>query len=445
MKKLGPRAYRALFTKHVWRFLGQVTSSHELRGEHAVSVSGGLDSMSLLWLAKMLHKEGLIGEVRAIFIHHHTREGQNSDKELVQAFCNKEAIPFVCLDIEGLGVTDVNFESKAREMRRKLSTKEVRPNELLWQGHHLDDSYEWTFMQRHRSNSQESSLGIPVRNGRIVRPFLSVTRQQLQKLAKNEGIPFREDPSNFDLKYDRNFVRHKITPVIRKKYPKYLKFYAQSSNLLATSMGVSLFKNGQAESHTFNDGAILLGETFSETQIQDFVHRYSSTHRGKTMDSINRMLRAIENGKKGPFQFSGGVEAYSSFGLLMIYRQKFKNYDEAIASVLSNFSLESLLDLGMYQKSELESVWKNLLNTHDAMLNMPGLILVLEPDSINKSLNTSCYDPLFPEVSAVCKEKGLRFMSITKCLQLWEKKKEKLPKTLRLLPLCNLSHLFPSQ
>ncbi len=445
MKKLGPGAYRALFTKHIWRFLGQVTSSHELRGKHAVSVSGGLDSMSLLWFAKTLHQDGLIGEVRAIFIHHHTRDGQNADKELVQAFCEKEDIPFVCLDIEGLECTDANFEAKAREMRRRLSAKEMQANELLWQGHHLDDSYEWTFMQRHRSSSPESSLGIPVRNGHVVRPFLSVTRQQLQKLVKNEGIPFREDPTNLDLKYDRNFIRHKIIPAVREKYPKYLKFYAQSSNFLASARGVSLFNNGPTKIYTFDTGAIVLGETFSETQIQNLIHRYSSAHRGKTMVSIVRMLKAIENGKKGPFQFSGGVEAYSSFGLLMIYRQRVKNYDEAIASVLSNFSLESILDLGMYQKSELESVWKNLLSTHDAMLNMPGLILVLESDSINKSLNTSCFDPLFPRVSAVCKEKGLRFMSFSKCLHLWEKKKEKLPKTLRLLPLCNLSHLFPSQ
>ena len=157
------------------------------------------------------------------------------------------------------------------------------------------------------------------------------------------------------------------------------------------------------------------------------------------------MFDAIDNGKKGPFHFSGGMEAYYSYGLLMIYRQNVRNYDEEIATGLKQFSKNALSMMSEYSRPELEQAWQNLIGDSDAMMNMPGLVLVLESDSICKTLNTSVFDPLFPLTSQVCQEKGLRFTTFQKCLELWLQKSEKLPKKLRLLPLNNLSNLFTSQ
>jgi tRNA(Ile)-lysidine synthetase-like protein len=446
MKKLSPISYRALFFKHVWRFIQNVSNSSELKGNHAVAVSGGLDSMTLLWFASTLYKQGKIGPVRAIFINHQTREGQKGDRDAVASFCKQENIPFVELNAKGLSNQKSNFEARARKARRELCLDELKPHELLWVGHHLDDSFEWNFMQRNRSTTPKSSLGIPVRNKVIIRPFLCVTRAQIERLATFEGITYREDPTNLDLKYDRNFVRHKIVPLIKQRYPKYLKFYSHFANFSAMMLKINVMNRGGATKlFVFEQGAVILGRHFSETQIQELLHHYSNTDRGEIITPIERMLRAIDNGKKGPFHFSGGLEAYFSHALLVIYRQGQKNYDEQIASVLSHLSQNALSAMTSYKKIELEYAWQNLLKTPDAVMNMPGLVLVLESDSICKTLNTSVYDPLFPRVSEVCKERGLRFITFQKCLDVWMQKKEKLPEKLRLLPLCNLSNLFASQ
>jgi tRNA(Ile)-lysidine synthase len=446
MKKISPIAYRALFFKHVWRFIGNVTSPRELSGNHAVAVSGGLDSMTLLWFVNSLHKQGKIGPVRALFVHHHTRPGQKEDGQLVKKFCEEEGIPFVMLHVEGLSKGDPNFESRARRMRKDLFIDALKKNECLWMGHHLDDSYEWNFMQRNRSTTPKSSLGIPVRNGPIVRPFLCVTRGQIKRLSKFEGIPYRDDPTNEDLHHDRNFIRKKIIPLIRQRYPKYLKFYSHFGNFSAMRLGISILgRSGSTELFVFEEGAALVGKHFSEVQIQELLHTYSNADRGEIITPIERMLRAIANGKKGPFHFSGGMEAYHSHGLLMIYRQGMENYDESIAHSLSQLSLSTLSMMSSYKKIELEHAWRNLLHSPDALMNLPGLILVMESESICKTLNTSVFDPLFPRVSAVCKEKGLRFISFQKCLDVWMQKKEKLPERLRLVPLSNLSNLFASQ
>jgi tRNA(Ile)-lysidine synthetase-like protein len=446
MKKLSPVAYRSLFIKHVGHFLEKIATVDELKGNHAVAVSGGLDSMTLLWFAQYLYREGKIGKVRAIFVNHNTRSGQARDALLVKKFCKDEGIPFVELSIEGLSPFETNFETKARRARRSLCLEELENEELLWVGHHLDDSFEWNFMQRNRSTNPRSTIGIPVRNNQIIRPFNCVTRAQIKKLAKFEDIPYRDDPTNWDTKYDRNYVRHKIVPLIKARYPKYLKFYSHFANFSAMALKLSLIgRSSSSRLFVFEEGAALVGKIFSEIQIQELIHTYSSADRGKIVTPIQRMIRAIDHGKKGPFHFSGGMEAYYTPGLLMIYKNNLKNYDQSIARVLSSLSINTLKTLPGYRKEELEEAWGHLLQSPDALLNLPGPMLVLESESICKTLNTSSLEPMFPKVSEICRERGLKLMTMRKCLDVWTQKKEKLPETLKIVPLFNLSNLFTFQ
>ena len=446
MKKLSPIAFRALFFKHVWRFISNIASASELAQSHMVAVSGGRDSMALLWFAHSLHQQGKIGPVRALFINHNTRLGQKEDGELIRNFCKQEGIPFKMLEAQGLTTIGGNFEARARKVRRTLCLGELNQRELLWVGHHLDDSFEWNFMQRNRSTSPKSTIGIPVRNKKIIRPFLCVTRNQIMRLSKFEGIPYLEDPTNNDVKYDRNYIRNLIVPLIKERYPKYLKFYSHFANFSAMVLKINILsRRGATKLFVFEHGAVILGKHFSELQIQELIHNYSNTDRGEIITPIERMLLAIDNGKKGPFHFSGGMEAYHSHGMLMIYQQNMRNYDESIALTLSQLSQNALSQMTSYKRTELEQAFQNLLQSPDAMMNMPGLVLVLESDSICKTLNTSVFDPLFPRVSQVCKERGLRFMTFQKCFDVWMQKREKLPERLRLLPLYNLSNLFASQ
>lgn len=446
MNKLSPTSYRALFFKHVFRFLGHVLNPAELAGSHVIAVSGGLDSMSLLWLASQLRKQEKIGRVRAVFVHHHTRPGQDFDAEVIKEFCHLLGIPFDILHAQGLDALMGNFESRARGIRRTLLLQNLRSREILWMGHHLDDSYEWSIMQRSRSNQPKSTLGIPVRNGPIVRPFLCVTREQLKTLSQNEKIIFREDPTNQDTRFDRNYVRKEIAPRIRKRYPKYLKHYAFHANYMATILHLNITNrlNG-SKIYVYDQGAIIEGHHLSQPQIQELLHAYSRTNRGEISSQISKMLKAIDNHKKGPFHFSGGTEAYHAHNLLMIYRQGMKNYDRVMARVLEKISDEELMSLPTFNLQDLKHSWENLLKMPDAMLSMPGLLLLIDRGSQGKTLNTSVYDSLFPELSAVVKKRNLSFISCLKCHETWKKKQKKLPEKLRLLPLWTLSNLFPSQ
>ncbi len=447
MKKLSPRSYQSLFLKHLWRFLSRVVAQAELAGNHAVAVSGGPDSMALLWVAIRLRQEGKLGPVRAIFVNHQTREGQHQEGELVRRFCADQGILFTELLATNLRFPGGNFEARARRERRRLCLEALGSQELLWIGHHLDDSFEWNFMQRHRSAQVGSALGIPVRNHKIVRPLLCVSRAQIERLVKISGLPSALDPTNSDVRFDRNYVRGVIAPLIRARYPKYLKLYAQSANTLAQLLNVSLLapRIEPICTHGFENGVALEGKCFSSSQIQSLIHQYSLSDRGEISTPVDRMLLAIENRKKGPFHFSGGVEAYYSPGLLLLYRRGFVTADSEISAVLRQLSTPELEAMGGCTKVELQAAWDSLLQRPDALSHLPGLVLVLDTPAIRKTLNTSVYDPLFPEVSKICQEKGLRFVTFRKCLDTWTQKQERLPETLGLVPLYNLSNLFTSQ
>ncbi len=447
MKKLSSQSYQSLFMKHLWRFLTRVATQRELAGNHAVAVSGGPDSMVLLWVAIRLHRQGKLGPVRALFVNHQTRDGQHQEGELVRRFCADQGIHFTELFATNLRSSDSNFEARARRERRQLCLEALGPNELLWIGHHLDDSYEWNFMQRHRSAQVRSALGIPVRNHQIVRPLLCVTRAQIERLGKSANLPSALDPTNSDVRFDRNYVRAEIAPLIRERYPKYLKLYAQSANTMAALLKVSLLapRGGVSRTHSFENGVALEGRRFSASQIQDLIHQYSHCDRGEISTPVERMLQAIENRKKGPFHFSGGLEAYYSPGLLLLYRRGLVTADSAIAAQLRELPMSALEALAGHKKVELELAWEKLLQRPDALSHLPGLLLVLDTPVIKKALNTSVYDPLFPQVSRICQEKGLRFITFRKCLDAWTQKQKRLPETLKLLPLYNLSNLFTSQ
>lgn len=446
MTKRSRTSYRTLFFKHVFRFLGNVTRPQELNHSHAIAVSGGVDSIVLLWFAHHLFEQGKIGPIRAIFVHHHTRPGQDYDALFIKEFCEQRFIPFEVLHADGLSTTMGDFENQARKIRHGLLKNNLRPKELLWLGHHLDDSYEWSIMQRYRSSQPKSSLGIPVRNGRIIRPFLCVSKKQLKTLARQEEITYREDPTNSDTRYDRNFLRGEILPLIQKRYPQYLKHYVNHSNYMASILNLNITNRVEgSQIHIYEQGAIINGSSFSQFQIQELLQSLSHTDRGELSAQILRMLKAIDNGKKGPFHFSGGTEIYYTHRLLMIYQQKFKNHDESIARVLEGISNNELATLPEYSWKDLERSWQNLTKSSDAMLNMPGLVLLLERESICKTLNASVYDSLFPEVSKVIRDRGFCFVTCLKCLETWKRKKQKLPEKLRLLPLWTLSNLFAFQ
>lgn len=313
---------------HIWKFMishGLVNS----RGEYLVALSGGVDSVALIYMMRYFLDKGWINRVRAVHIHHNSRTGQDSEMKFVQSLCQQLGVEVSVQKLDwGLSDQSSDFENKARNLRYNFFLKELGEGEGLVLGHHIDDSYEWSLLQSSRSADLISSLGIPVRRGPIIRPFMCVTKQHLLNLATSNQIAFIEDPTNFDLKHERNALRVQVIENLKQRHPQYLKHYVHRSNELARSLGVHISeKKGSAVDYkiiNYSHGKLLLHRSYQndftgcQSIIKQLITELSEGDRGSLSKEVDKIINALKSKKEGPFFLSGGVKAVLlSYGILL--------------------------------------------------------------------------------------------------------------------------------
>lgn len=188
-----------------------------------VACSGGVDSMTLLhFLAQ--HRKDFNVHIGAVHVNHMLR-GQESaeDGKLVEAFCLRMSIPFYGGQVPVphiLKEAGGNVQTVCREGRYAFfdGVMERHQYDVLITGHHAEDQLETVLMQLTKGMSP---LGMPiqrkVKNGKLVRPFLPMNKENLYAYAKKHEISFREDPSNQEDAYMRNRFRHHIVPYLMKE------------------------------------------------------------------------------------------------------------------------------------------------------------------------------------------------------------------------------------
>ncbi|MEO6170838.1 MAG: tRNA lysidine(34) synthetase TilS [Lysobacter sp.] len=198
-----------------------------------VGISGGLDSTVLLHA--LAHEPGVtVHGLRAIHIHH----GLQADAERWAMHCNDVCAAWgIALDSirvevrpEGNGT-----EAAARDARHAACAESLQPGEVLALAHHRDDQAE-TFLLRALRGSGADGLSAMRRwrafgAGRLWRPLLETPRNALLAYARAHGLRWIEDPSNSDARFDRNFLRLQVLPLLRSRWPHVDAAFARSAAL----------------------------------------------------------------------------------------------------------------------------------------------------------------------------------------------------------------------
>ncbi|MFM2608747.1 tRNA lysidine(34) synthetase TilS [Vibrio chagasii] len=201
-----------------------------------VAFSGGVDSRVLLELAAQYTKTHEI-DCQAIHVHHGLSENADHWAEQCQAWCDALSIP---LAIERVTL-DVNngesIEKLARDARYQAFEKHIRQGDVLVTGQHIDDQVE-TFLLALKRGSGPKGLSsmakvMPFSDSYIVRPMLSVSRTEIEAHARRMGLTWVEDESNQDVRFDRNFIRHQVTPVLTERWPSFRESVSRSAQLCA--------------------------------------------------------------------------------------------------------------------------------------------------------------------------------------------------------------------
>ena len=209
--------------------------------------SGGLDSTVLLHL---LASQPTLraGGLRAIHVDH----GLHPDSARWADHCRAACMKFgVDLHVVRVDVTRAGKgpEGAARAARHAAFADALREGEVLVLAHHRDDQAE-TFLLRALRGSGVDGLAAMRRwqrfgRGWMWRPLLDAGRDELLGHARSHGLDWIEDPTNASTDFDRNFLRHRVLPLLRERWPHADAMFARSAALAAEATG--LLEEGDAQ------------------------------------------------------------------------------------------------------------------------------------------------------------------------------------------------------
>lgn len=210
-----------------------------------VALSGGADSMALAH-ALVLLKQAAASEpewawlqsisIRAVHVHHGLSDQADTWQRHVTRYCELWQLPLRCVrvNVEAQGF---GLEAAARAQRYEAFGALLAPNDVLMTAHHQDDQAETLLLNLLRGAGLRGLAAMrpqrPLAKGILLRPFLSLSRQQLQDHCQQYKIGFVEDPSNTDVHHRRSFLRRDCIPQLQTQWPSASASLAKSAQHLA--------------------------------------------------------------------------------------------------------------------------------------------------------------------------------------------------------------------
>lgn len=196
-----------------------------------LAVSGGVDSMVMLHLCSRLHLNFEVAHCN----YQLRGDASDADEALVQHTCAQLNKPVHVKKFD-LGQPTHSIQTTARTLRYKWFEellKETNASYIML-AHHLNDQLETMLINLSRTTGIDGLRGmLPIQNKRI-RPLLGFEKKEIIAFAKSENISWREDQSNSKEDYKRNFIRHRIAPLMEELHPNFWQNLDSSIQLLQT-------------------------------------------------------------------------------------------------------------------------------------------------------------------------------------------------------------------
>jgi tRNA(Ile)-lysidine synthase len=198
-----------------------------------VAVSGGADSLALANVV-LLESKALAIRPLAVTIDHQLQNSSAAQAEKVARQLTEMGYEKVFIE-KVVVTTEAGLEAGARSARYKaLAQCAEKTNAVkIFLGHTRDDQAETVLLGLSRGSGARSLSGMAQVNGKYVRPFLSITRQETEQACKDLGLEFWNDPHNFDTEFTRVKIRREILPLMESKLgPGISAALARSASLL---------------------------------------------------------------------------------------------------------------------------------------------------------------------------------------------------------------------
>ena len=195
-----------------------------------LAFSGGLDSTVLLYLLAQCRKTCSF-QLSAQHVHHGLSPNADDWADFCQQVCLKLNIPFALYKVNINKSSGLGTEATAREARYKALLSVDA--DFICLAHHQDDQAETLLLQLARGAGVKGLTGMAAVNGKLLRPLLEVPRSHLEAYAKQHQLIWIEDESNADTRFNRNFIRHKVLPILEESYPSIRQTLSRSAKNMA--------------------------------------------------------------------------------------------------------------------------------------------------------------------------------------------------------------------
>ncbi|MET0105585.1 MAG: tRNA lysidine(34) synthetase TilS [Sedimenticola sp.] len=209
-------------------------------GRYLLAYSGGCDSQVLLHALAALGGH-LNSPVVAIHVNHGLQDDAEQWARHCAASCSALDIPLETVSLALQPAPGESVEAVAREGRYRAIRELMQPGDLLLTAHQQDDQAETLLLQLFRGAGLRGMAAMPevapFGPGHLLRPLLGFTREQLESYATEHRLSWIEDTSNLDQRFDRNYLRHSVMPLLLERWPSIRQTLSRSATYCAEAQG----------------------------------------------------------------------------------------------------------------------------------------------------------------------------------------------------------------
>lgn len=273
-----------------------------------VLVSGGGDSVCLLDVALRLG-----ASVSVLHVNYGLRPGAADDEALVRSLCADRRLAVHVERVELRGRSG-NLQELARDARYELAERLAEGDYAT--AHTASDQAETVLYRLATSPGSRALHGMAPRRGRLVRPLLGVTREEVRSYLRARALPWREDPSNEDRRFARSVVRHDVLPALRSLSP------AVERTIAETALG--LRQEADALDGLVDQALVALGggpavSLAGMRELPPAVRRLVLRRLAGDRPVPEEVLELDERGTKA-LDLGGGLRAVAEYGVLRFTR-----------------------------------------------------------------------------------------------------------------------------
>lgn len=222
-----------LTPQSIQRILHQLPATNR----YILAYSGGRDSHVLLDLLVGLRKNSCEIELIAAHINHGLQAAAGQWMAYCSAVCRQYGVPIHTLELQLAPDKGESVEAQARKARYRALSGLMQAGDILLTAHHQQDQAETVLLQLLRGAGPAGLSAMPGLSvfgvGFLARPLLDVSPDEIANYAVRAQLNWIEDPTNLTSRFDRNFLRHQVMPLLQGRWPALPKTLSRSARFCA--------------------------------------------------------------------------------------------------------------------------------------------------------------------------------------------------------------------